>query len=132
MLAYIARRLIHMIPVLLMLTIFILVRLVPGDPATSMLGDRATPERVAKLNKALALDRPYYVQYGAFMKNLVQGDLGESIRKREPVRDILLQRVQPTLFLSIYTIVLTVLISVPLATLAALRKGRLADQIVRV
>lgn len=134
MIAYIARRLVHMIPVLLLITIFIfsLVRLVPGDPASSMLGDRATPERVEKLNKSLKLDRPVYIQYLAFMRNLAQGDLGESIRRREPVRDILIQRIQPTLFLSVYTMAIAVLITVPLATLAALKKGKFADQAVRV
>jgi peptide/nickel transport system permease protein len=132
--AYIARRLVHMIPVLFLITLFIfaLVRLVPGDPATSMLGDRATPERVARLNKSLKLDRPYYIQYLAFLKNLAKGDLGESVRRREPVRDILLQRIQPTLFLSTYTMLLAVLISVPLATISALNKGRFVDQVVRV
>lgn len=134
MIAYIARRLVHMIPVLLLITIFIfsLVRLVPGDPASSMLGDRATPERVEKLNKSLKLDRPVYIQYLAFMRNLAQGDLGESIRRREPVRDILIQRIQPTLFLSVYTMAIAVLITVPLATLAALKKGKFADQAVRI
>ncbi len=134
MTAYLVRRLIHMVPVLFLITlfIFVLVRLVPGDPATSMLGDRATPERVERLNKSLKLDRPYYVQYFAFMKNLSSGDLGDSIRRREPVRDILLQRVQPTLFLATYTMLIATLISVPLATLAAFRKGRLADQVVRI
>lgn len=134
MITYIVRRLIHMIPVLLLITIFIfsLVRLVPGDPASSMLGDRATPERVEKLNKSLKLDRPVYVQYIAFMQNLAQGDLGDSIRKREPVRDILIQRIQPTLFLSVYTMVIAVLITVPLSTLAALKKGKVADQLVRI
>jgi peptide/nickel transport system permease protein len=134
MLAFIARRLVHMIPVLFLLTIFTfaLVRLVPGDPATSMLGDRATPERVAQLNRALRLDRPYYVQYVVFMKNLARGDLGESIRRREPVRDIVLQRVRPTLFLSVYTMVLAVLIAVPMSTIAALNKGRWPDQAVRI
>src|SRR3954470_13412630 len=134
MLAYIARRLIHMIPVLLLMTIFIfaLVRLVPGDPASSMLGDRATPERVEALNRSLKLDRPYYEQYIAFMKNLAKGDLGDSIRRREPVRQIIFQRIQPTLFLSVYTMLLAVLISVPLSTVAALNKGRAADQAVRI
>jgi peptide/nickel transport system permease protein len=132
--AYIARRLIHMIPVLFLITLFIfaLVRLVPGDPATSMLGDRATPDRVERLNKALKLDRPYYVQYVAFMKNLAKGDLGDSIRRREPVRDIVIQRIQPTIFLSAYTMVIAFLITVPLATAAALKKGQFTDQVVRV
>ena len=134
MLAYIARRLVHMIPVLFLITlfIFILVRLVPGDPASSMLGDRATAERVAALNRSLKLDEPYYEQYVAFMNNLLHGDLGDSIRRREPVVDIILQRVQPTLFLSVYTMVLATLISVPLSTIAALKKGRSGDQAIRI
>lgn len=134
MTAYILRRLVHMLPVLFLMTlfIFVLVRLVPGDPATSMLGDRATPERVERLNKALKLDRPYYVQYFAFMRRLAVGDLGDSIRRREPVRDILFQRIQPTLFLAVYATVLAALITVPLATISALKKGKLPDQIVRV
>ena len=134
MIAYIARRLIHMIPVLFLITLFIfaLVRLVPGDPASSMLGDRATPERVERLNKSLKLDRPYYEQYYAFLRNLAQGDLGDSIRRREPVLDIILQRLQPTVFLSVYTMLLATLITVPLATISAMNKGRLSDQMVRI
>ena len=134
MIAYITRRLIHMIPVLFLITLFIfaLVRLVPGDPASSMLGDRATPERVARLNQSLKLDRPYYEQYVAFLRNLAQGDLGDSIRRREPVRDIIVQRMQPTIFLSVYTMVIAMLITVPAATIAAMNKGRLSDQVVRV
>jgi peptide/nickel transport system permease protein len=134
MTAYILRRLVHMVPVLFLMTlfIFVLVRLVPGDPASSMLGDRATPERVARLNKSLKLDRPYYVQYVAFMQNLAKGDLGDSVRRREPVRGIVLQRVQPTLFLAVYAMIIAVVISGPLATIAAFHKGRLADQIIRI
>jgi peptide/nickel transport system permease protein len=131
---YILRRLVHMVPVLFLLTLFVffLVRLVPGDPASVMLGVRATPENVAKLNKALKLDRPIWVQYGAFLKNLAQGDLGDSIQRREPVTGILLHQAPKTLFLTAYAMVLSVLITVPLATWAALNKGRWPDQVVRV
>jgi peptide/nickel transport system permease protein len=131
--AYLLRRLVHMVPVLFLMTLFVffLVRFVPGDPATAMLGDRATPDRVARLNTALKLDRPYYVQYAAFLRNLAKGDLGESIRRREPVRGIVIDRMQPTLFLAFYAMLLSVLIAVPLATVAALKKGGLADQAVR-
>jgi len=134
MTAYILRRLVHMVPVLFLITLFVffLVRLVPGDPASVMLGPRATPERVAALKKALKLDEPYWSQYVTFMRNLARGDLGDSVRRREPVRDIVLNRLQPTLFLTTYAMVISVLITVPLATWAALRKGRLADQVVRV
>jgi peptide/nickel transport system permease protein len=132
--AYVLRRLVHMVPVLFMITLFVffMVRLVPGDPATVMLGQRATPERVAALKKALKLDKPYWTQYATFMRNLAKGDLGESVRRREPVRDIVIDRAKPTLFLTLYAMLLSVAITVPLATWAALRKGRLADQVVRV
>ena len=84
MTAYIARRLVHMVPVLFLITLFVffLVRLVPGDPASVMLGPRATPERIAALKKALNLDDPYWTQYVTFMRNLARGDLGDSVRRR--------------------------------------------------
>jgi peptide/nickel transport system permease protein len=104
---------------------------VPGDPAAIMLGPRATPENIARMHKELRLDDPLWVQYGSFLGNLFQGDLGDSIRKREPVTDVLVTRVPPTLFLVIYSAVLSILISLPLAAWAATHRGRLADQVVR-
>jgi peptide/nickel transport system permease protein len=134
MAAYVFRRILHMIPVLLLISIFVfmLVRLVPGDPAAIMLGPRATPENIAKMHKQLRLDDPVWVQYGTFLGNLTQGDLGDSIRKREPVRDVLADRVPPTIFLVLYAAALSVIISLPLAILAATRRGRWGDQLVRV
>jgi peptide/nickel transport system permease protein len=133
MAAYVLRRIVHMIPVLLFISIFVflLVRLVPGDPAAIMLGPRATPENIARMHAELRLDDPLWVQYGSFLGNLLRGDLGDSIRKREPVTDVLLTRVPPTIFLVLYAAVLSVFISVPLATWAATHRGRWADQLVR-
>ena len=101
MTGYILRRLAYMVPVLFLITLFIffLVRLVPGDPAAIMLGTRASEENMAKLRAHLQLDEPYWVQYGVFMRNLASGDLGDSIRQRRPVTDILAERLPPTLFL---------------------------------
>lgn len=134
MLAFIIRRVLAMIPVLLALTIFtfFLVRLVPGNPATVMLGPRATPEAVSAINESLGLDRPLLVQYGYFMKDLVRGDLGDSIRKKQPVSTVIAERLGPTLFLVFYSMILAVLITVPLATVAAYNKERWPDQIVRI
>lgn len=134
MTGYIIRRFIHMVPVLLVITLFtfFLVRLVPGDPASLMLGPRATPERKEAINRTLGLDRPLWVQYGIFMRNLGQGDMGDSIRKKQPVLTIIKDRLGPTLFLTFYSMALAVLITVPMATWAALNKGRWPDQIVRV
>ncbi len=134
MTGYILRRLVHMVPVLLLITLFtfLLIRLVPGDPARVMLGPRATPERVAEIRRSLGLDKPLWTQYLIFLKNLLRGDLGDSIRKREPVVNVVWMRIPPTLFLSAYALVLACLITVPLATWAALNHGKWPDQIVRV
>jgi peptide/nickel transport system permease protein len=134
MTGYILRRLAYMVPVLFLITLFIffLVRLVPGDPAAIMLGTRASEENMAQLRAYLKLDQPYWVQYGVFMRNLASGDLGDSIRQRRPVTDILRERIPPTLFLVGFASVLSILITAPLATAAALNRGRWIDQAVRV
>lgn len=135
MIAYIVRRVISMIPVLFALTLFtfFLVRLVPGNPASTMLGPRATPEAVASIEKSLGLDKPVVVQYGYFMRELVlHGDMGDSIRKREPVTTVIGDRIGATLFLVFYAMILALLITIPLATVAAYNKERWPDQIVRI
>jgi peptide/nickel transport system permease protein len=134
MTSYILRRLAFMVPVLLLITLFIffLVRFVPGDPAAIMLGTRASEENMAELRAHLRLDEPYWVQYGVFMRNLASGDLGDSIRQRRPVTDILAERIPPTLFLVAFAGVLSVLISAPLAAAAAMNQGTWIDQAVRL
>lgn len=134
MTGYILRRLVFMAPVLFLITLFIffLVRFVPGDPAAIMLGPRASEENIAGLRAYLKMDEPYWVQYGVFMRNLASGDLGDSIRQRRPVTDILAERFPPTLFLVGFATLLAVLISAPLAALAALNRGTWIDQTVRV
>jgi peptide/nickel transport system permease protein len=131
---YILRRLAYMIPVFLLISLFVffMVRLVPGDPAVIMLGQRATEENVAMLREKLKLDDPLWVQYAAFLRNMVSGDLGESLRQRRPVTEILLDRLPATLFLVAYSGVLSILISGPLAAVAALNRGRWIDQAVRL
>ena len=134
MTGYILRRVVYMVPVMLLITllVFFMVRLVPGDPAAIMLGQRATEEAVTKLRDELRLNDPYWVQYGVFMKNIARGDLGESIRQRRPVTAILIDRLPPTLFLVTYAGVLSLLISGPLAAVAALKRGEWIDQVIRV
>jgi peptide/nickel transport system permease protein len=133
MTGYLLHRVVQMVPVLFLITLFVffLVRLVPGDPASVMLGNRATPENVARLRTTWGLNRPLWVQYGIFVRNAVHGDLGKSARRQEPVTEIVLRRLVPTLFLAVYAMVLAILITVPLATWAALNKGRWPDQLVR-
>lgn len=134
MLAYIVRRVIAMVPVLFALTLFtfLLVRLVPGNPALVMLGPRATPEAVASIEESLGLNKPMLVQYGYFLRDLAQGDLGDSIRKKEPVTTVIADRIGPTLFLVFYSLFLAVLITLPLATVAAFNQERWPDQLVRM
>jgi peptide/nickel transport system permease protein len=134
MTGYILRRLAYMVPVLFLITLFIffLVRFVPGDPAAIMLGTRASEENIADLRAYLRLDEPYWVQYGVFMQNLASGDLGDSIRQRRPVTDILAERIPPTLFLVGFAGLLSVLISAPLAAAAAMNQGTWIDQAVRL
>jgi peptide/nickel transport system permease protein len=123
-----------MVPVLFLITLFtvFLVRLVPGDPVTAMLGPRGTPERRAAMEKAMKLDRPSWEQYVAFVTGTVRGDLGDSLWKKQPVTRVLADRIPPTLFLVFYALVMTIVLTLPLAGWAALNKGRWPDQLVRV
>ena len=122
-----------MIPVLLGVTIivFLMVHLIPGDPASAMLGDQATDVSVARVKKQLGLDKPLYEQYFYFMRNLAELNLGTSIKFRVPVASILLKRLQVSLSLVVVTVLLTVVISLPLGILAALKKDSIIDNIVR-
>jgi peptide/nickel transport system permease protein len=122
-----------MIPVVLGVTIiaFFLIHLIPGDPARTLLGVRATDQAVAALHERWGLDEPLYEQYGMFMKRLVQGDLGESFFYREPASELIVDRLPATLWLLAYGTILSILIAVPLATLAATKKNGLRDQAVR-
>jgi peptide/nickel transport system permease protein len=131
---YILRRLAYMVPVLFLITLFtfVLIRLVPGDPVTAMLGPRGTPERRAALEQAMKLDRPLWEQYVAFLEGVVRGDLGDSLWKKQPVTRVLADRIPPTLFLVVYAATLTTLVTLPLATLAALNNGRWPDLAVRI
>ena len=105
MTGYILRRLAYMVPVLFLITLFtfFLVRLVPGDPVTAMLGPRGTPERRAALERAMKLDRP---DLGAVrclpQRRRRRGDLGDSLWKKQPVIQVLADRIPPTLFLVVY------------------------------
>jgi peptide/nickel transport system permease protein len=132
-LSYVGRRLLQMVPVALGVTIlvFFMVHLIPGDPARTMLGARATDQAVAHLRHEWGLDRPLMEQYWLFMKRLAQGDLGDSLFYDTPVLSLIFERVWPTVWLIAYATVLALLISVPLATLAATRKDGSVDQLVR-
>jgi peptide/nickel transport system permease protein len=130
---YILRRLIHMIPVLFGITVivFAMLRLIPGDPAQTVLGERAPDSAVRQMHHHMGLDKPIWVQYGYWMRDLVQLNLGESLRYRVPVTDLIWSRLQVSLSVVLFTVILTMLISVPLGIAAALKKDSLLDNAVR-
>ncbi len=131
---YVTRRLLQLIPTVFLVTlaIFFMLRLIPGDPAISMLGFNATPDRVAAVHKVLGLDRPLWEQYLIFLGNLIRGGMGTSISYGRPAISLIRDRLPTTLFLVFYSNVLVVLGSVPLGIWAALSKDRLADHLIRI
>ena len=130
---YVVRRLLQLVPIVFGVTIlvFFLIHLVPGDPAQTMLGTHSTPQKVALLHHEWGLDKPLPVQYWRFLGRMVHGDLGSSLFYSVPAGRLVVQRLPPTLWLIGLGTLLSVLISVPLAALAATKRGRLPDQIVR-
>ncbi len=133
LLNYALRRIGQTLPVALLVTmlIFLLIKLIPGDPAAAILGDRASEEAVRALRQQWGLDRPLWQQYAVYMRNLGTGDLGQSLRYRTPVIELLPRRMTVTLFLVGYSMVLSVLIAVPLAIIAAVNRDRWPDLLVR-
>lgn len=131
--AYVVRRLLQLVPIALGVTIlvFFLIHLVPGDPARTILGNQATPHRIALVRHEFGLDRPLLVQYRKFMGRLVHGDLGSSLFYSVPAGRLVLQRLPVTLWLIAFGTLLSVLIAVPLAVIAATKRNRWPDQVVR-
>ncbi len=130
MLSFLGRRLLAVIPVLLVVSVvvFLLLRLSPGDPAAVIAGNNATTEDIAHIREQLGLDRSLPSQYGIWMGRVLQGDLGYSYYLGKPVLALIAQRVEPTLSLALGTALLAVLIAVPLGTLAAWRMGGWLDR----
>ncbi|MCJ7623856.1 MAG: ABC transporter permease [Anaerolineaceae bacterium] len=130
---YIARRLFQLIPVLIgiSLIVFFLLRLIPGDPADIMLGDRGTEAARVQIREALGLDKPIYQQYFIFIRRILTGDLGDSFVLRQPAADVIQQRFPRTLFLALYGVFMSALVAMPIAMLSALKKDTLIDQAIR-
>ena len=130
---YILTRVLQMIPTLLviMILVFALVRLLPGDPAVAILGDRVTPQAIARVHKELGLDKPIPLQFWYFLERVVRGNLGTSINLKVPVTQLIADRMPITLGLTLYAGVLALLMSVPAAVLSALRRGTWIDNLIR-
>jgi peptide/nickel transport system permease protein len=129
MIGYILRRLLIAIPVLLgvLLVVFLLVRLVPGEPCTALLGERATAEACERFNEANGLDEPIIVQLAIYAGNFLTGDLGESIRFSRPVSEIIIERLPVTLELTIAALSVAVVVGIPLGIAAARRHNTTVD-----
>ena len=132
--AYIRKRLFLMVFVLFGVTIVIfgMVRVLPGDPAFLILGDRATDQAAAELREILGLNRPVPEQYWLFISGLVRGNMGQSLLYRQPVSDLVLSRVPISLSLAGYAMGLAAVITLVFGIVAAVTKGRWPDQLIRI
>ena len=132
MLFYIFKRILMTIPVMVIvaLFVFLMLRLSPGDPAAVIAGDYATAEDVQRIREQLGLSEPIVVQFTRWLGQLAQGDLGTSIFSSKPVSQLIAQRIEPTMLLALTTIIFSVLVAVPLGTIAAYRAGSWIDRVV--
>jgi peptide/nickel transport system permease protein len=123
---YILRRLVQLIPVLLLASfiVFFIIHLIPGDPVEVMLGEgRYTQETYALLRKKMGLDEPLYIQYVHWLNRMVHGDLGQSLRTQRPVLDTILERYPATIYLALAALLLGVVIAIPAGTIAAVKQN---------
>jgi peptide/nickel transport system permease protein len=134
MLGYVLKRVLATIPVMVIVAVlvFAMLRLAPGDPAAVIAGDYATAEDIARIREQLGLNDPLHVQLWRWGLQLAQGDLGQAIFSRKPVSELIAQRIEPTLLLALTTIVFSVLVAVPLGTVAAWRAGSWTDRFVMI
>ncbi len=131
---FIAKRIISVIPVLIIVSIviFSLIHLVPGDPATAMLGDLATEEDIAALRVRMGLDKPLIEQYFIWIGNIFHGDFGMSVVNNETVGSLIISHIRPTISLAIYALVIAAVIAIPLGMIASRKKGSAIDHVVSV
>ena len=132
MLTFIIRRLAATIPVMgiVALFVFLLLHLSPGDPATIIAGDYASPADIARIRAQLGLDQPLHIQFTTWLMQLSRGDLGVSIFSNLPVSQLILQRVEPTLSLALTTLIFAIVVAIPLGILAAWKAGSWVDRTV--
>src|SRR5690606_25980232 len=126
---FLIRRLLLAIPILLLVSImsFLLIHLIPGDPALAILGPEAPPDAVEAMRRRLGLDRPLPVQYAAWLGNVLRGDLGNSLVNNMPVTKILMDRLPATVHLTVGAFLVAVLVAVPVGVVSAVRRASLPD-----
>jgi len=132
MLAYIIRRILATIPVMVVvaLFVFLLLHLTPGDPAAVIAGDDASPEEVEGIRRKLGLDQPIHVQFVIWVVNLLQGDFGTSIFSNLPVTTLVAQRLEPSVVLATTTLIVAVVFAIPMGVLAAWKARTFIDRVV--
>ena len=132
MLSQILRRFAGLLIVMFLVAtmVFFITRLAPGDPAALMLGDLATPEDVARLRAVYGLDQPIVVQFVAWLKEVLSGNLGQSIFLQRPVTQALWERAEPTFFLALFALAIAAASGVPAGIASAVWRGRAIDQVV--
>ncbi|MGH7764650.1 MAG: ABC transporter permease [Candidatus Dormibacteraceae bacterium] len=131
MTTYILRRLALMVPVAFMVTVgvFMLIHLTPGDPALIVLGEDRSPQAIAEVHRELGLDKPLYVQYVIWLGRVAHGDFGRSITTNQPVAIAITERLPATVELGLVALIWSLVVAIPLGTIAAVRRGSLADHI---
>jgi peptide/nickel transport system permease protein len=123
---YVLRRLLQLIPVLLLvsLIVFLIIHLIPGDPVAVMLGpEQRDTEQYEALRRELGFDQPLFVQYLRWLERVAHGDLGQSLRSKRPVLDVILERYPATVYLAVASLLLGILIAIPAGTLAAVKQN---------
>lgn len=131
---FVIKRILSVIPVLFIVSvvIFSLVHLVPGDPATAMLGDLATEQDVEALRVRMGLDKPLIQQYFVWIGNIFHGDFGMSVANNETVASMIISHVKPTISFALYSLLIAAVIAIPLGMIAARKKGSALDHSVTV
>lgn len=132
MFAFIVRRIITTIPVMIFVALFVfsLLYIAPGDPAAIIAGDQATAVDIERIRMSLGLDRPYLVRFFEWFLNVLQGDLGTSMFTSLPVTQMIAQRLEPTVSLMVLTLIFAVSVAVPMGVLAAWKAGSFIDRFV--
>jgi len=134
MFAYICRRVLATIPVMAIVALFVfsLLYIAPGDPASIIAGDQASPADVERIRAALGLDRPFLVRFATWLWDVLRGDLGTSIFTNLPVTKMIGQRIQPTVSLMVITLTISLCTAIPLGVVAAWKQGSWIDRFAMV
>ena len=129
MLKFTIRRILSAIPVTLIVItmVFVLMRIVPGDPTIMILGEEATDEEYAELREKMGLNDPIIVQYVRYMKNILTGDWGVSMHNQQPVFQNIFNRMEPTILLTIYSTALAIIVGIPVGVIAARKRNSILD-----